>query len=186
MASDTKTLIKDTFIKLLEERPLSQITIKDIVNACGINRNSFYYHYEDLPSLIESIVMEEADRFTSQYASIDSFDSCMNVALEYALERRTLALHLYNSNNRDIFEMYFLKITDHVVRMYMDKLSEDIVISPRDKEIIVTYYKCLLFGMIVDWMATGMNTDVRSDFGRMTEIFTGMPEEIVRRVSDNP
>jgi len=37
----TKKAIKDTFIELLNERPLSQITVKDIVEKCGINRNSF-------------------------------------------------------------------------------------------------------------------------------------------------
>lgn len=37
MANFTRLAIKETFIKLLEERPLSEITIKDIVERCGIN-----------------------------------------------------------------------------------------------------------------------------------------------------
>ena len=49
MANFTKKAIKETFVELLEEHPLSDITIKDIVEKCGINRNSFYYHYHDLP-----------------------------------------------------------------------------------------------------------------------------------------
>ena len=51
MANFTKKAIKETFIALLEERPLSDITVKDIVGKCGINRNSFYYHYQDIPAL---------------------------------------------------------------------------------------------------------------------------------------
>ena len=183
MATDTKKLIKDTFITLLEERPLSQITVKDIVSACGINRNSFYYHYNDLPDLIESIVMEDADRFISKYPSLDSLESCLNVALEFALDNRKLALHLYNSNNRDIFEVYFLKIIEHVIRMYFDRICGDKEISPTDREIIITYYKCLIFGLIVNWMASGMSTDIQSDFNRLTAIYQGIPEEIIRRIS---
>ena len=38
MANFTKKAIADSFIKLLTERPLSQITVKDIVADCGINR----------------------------------------------------------------------------------------------------------------------------------------------------
>ena len=56
MPNFTKKAIKETFIELLDERPLNKITVKDIVEDCGINRNSFYYHFEDLPALVEEIV----------------------------------------------------------------------------------------------------------------------------------
>ena len=47
-----KREIKNSFIKLLTERPISQITVKDIVEDCGVNRNSFYYHFQ--PSLVQT------------------------------------------------------------------------------------------------------------------------------------
>ena len=54
MASSlTKRMIMDSLMKLLDERPLSKVSIKDIVEDCGINRNTFYYHFSDLPDLIE-------------------------------------------------------------------------------------------------------------------------------------
>ena len=45
MANFTKNAIRASFLKLLDERPLSKITVKDITDDCGINRNSFYYHF---------------------------------------------------------------------------------------------------------------------------------------------
>ena len=59
MANFTRRAIKETFLKLLNQRPLNQITVKDIVEDCGINRNSFYYHFEDLPALVEEMVGEQ-------------------------------------------------------------------------------------------------------------------------------
>ena len=55
MPNFTRKAIKESFLKLLSQRPLSQITVKDIVEDCGINRNSFYYHFADLPALVEEI-----------------------------------------------------------------------------------------------------------------------------------
>ena len=75
MANFTEKAIKATFIKLLNEKPLSQITVKDIVKECGINRNSFYYHFQDITTLIEGIIIEEADRIISEYPSIDSIET---------------------------------------------------------------------------------------------------------------
>ena len=43
MQKDTKSLISSTFVELLSSKPFDRITIKDIVDACGINRNTFYY-----------------------------------------------------------------------------------------------------------------------------------------------
>ena len=40
MANFTRRAIKEAFTSLLEERPLNDITVKDIVERCGINRNS--------------------------------------------------------------------------------------------------------------------------------------------------
>lgn len=55
----TRKAIKGSFIKLLNEYPLSKITIKDIVEDCGVSRNTFYYHYQDIFELLEDIFEEE-------------------------------------------------------------------------------------------------------------------------------
>ena len=47
MASFTKKAIRESFMRLLAERPVDKITVKDIVLDCGIARNTFYYHYRD-------------------------------------------------------------------------------------------------------------------------------------------
>ena len=57
MANFTRNAIKSPFLKLLNERPLSKITVKDIVSDCGVNRNTFYYYFEDIPKLIEDIMI---------------------------------------------------------------------------------------------------------------------------------
>lgn len=72
MSVFTKREIKNTFLEMLEERPLNQITVKELTQQCGINRNSFYYHYQDIPALIEEIVTENADEIIREYSSIDS------------------------------------------------------------------------------------------------------------------
>ena len=50
MMNRTKDAIVAAFGELLTERPLSKITVKDIVDRCEISRNTFYYHFEGIPS----------------------------------------------------------------------------------------------------------------------------------------
>ena len=52
MRNSTKTAIKEAFMTLLNKKPFDKITVKEIVEECGINRNTFYYHYEDIYDLL--------------------------------------------------------------------------------------------------------------------------------------
>ena len=62
MANFTRNAIQASFLKLLDLRPLAQITVKDVVADCGVNRNTFYYYFQDTPELLEDIVKNDAER----------------------------------------------------------------------------------------------------------------------------
>ena len=49
----TKKAISDAFWQLLEEKPYNKITVQNIVECCQVNRNTFYYHFQDIPALTE-------------------------------------------------------------------------------------------------------------------------------------
>ena len=49
----TKHEIIVAFWQLLEKKPYNKITVQDIVDHCHVNRNTFYYHFQDIPSLTE-------------------------------------------------------------------------------------------------------------------------------------
>jgi len=53
----TKNLIKESFVKLLEEKDFKYITIKDITTKATINRATFYAHYLDKYILLEELVI---------------------------------------------------------------------------------------------------------------------------------
>ena len=44
--SETKIQMAEALKKLITDQPFSKITVQDIVAACNINRNTFYYHFE--------------------------------------------------------------------------------------------------------------------------------------------
>ena len=52
----TRGTIVQGFERLLNEKPVNKITVKDIAETCGINRNTFYYHFQDIPGLLEEIM----------------------------------------------------------------------------------------------------------------------------------
>lgn len=181
MPGFTKQAIRNSFMKLLNERPVSQITVKDIVQDCGINRNSFYYHYQDIPSMIEEIILEETDEIIRRHPTVDSLEEGLDVAVSFAMKNRRAALHLYNSSNRDLFEQYLWRVCEYTVDTYISTAFADYPISVADKSMIIRYYKWSCFGAAMDLLKGGMKDDIQALFYRMGQLKKGMLEEMIRR-----
>ena len=58
----TKKAISEVFWQLLEEKPYNKITVQNIVERCQVNRNTFYYHFQDIPDLTEYSIKEWTDQ----------------------------------------------------------------------------------------------------------------------------
>ena len=80
MSASAKEALQAAFLRLLEERPLREITVKDIVQACGVNRNTFYYHFKDIPALLEELVTDQANRIIAAQGPVLSLADCLETA----------------------------------------------------------------------------------------------------------
>ena len=184
MAQSTREAIKNAFIELLEEYPINKITVKDIVGRCGVNRNSFYYHFRDIPSLAEELVMEDADAIIHSYPTVSSIEECLNAAAAFAMAHRKSTLHIYQSVERTAFERHLWLVCKHTVSAYIDGAFKGKRICPEDRETIVNYYQCLCFGIAIRWMDDGMREDIRTSFQHLCELRRGMAEDLLRRCAE--
>lgn len=182
MAGFAKRAIRDSFIRLLNERPLSQITIRDIVEDCGVNRNTFYYHFHDLPQLVETIVNEDADRMIREHPAMESIEDCLEAIIGFALENRKAVLHIYQSVNRDIFEQYQWRVCEHAVTTYVDGILAGRTVPEPDRKLIIDYWKCVCFGLVMGWLEKGMQDDIRSRFHRICELRQGDFTDMIARL----
>ncbi len=65
----TEKLIKDTFLRLLAEKNLTQITISEISRLADLGRGTFYLHYSDINDLYESIEKDLMEKLVNVYRS---------------------------------------------------------------------------------------------------------------------
>lgn len=91
-------------VKLLNQRAYRDVSVLDIVRDCDINRNTFYYyHFKDMPALLDEIVRSKIDSILSEYYSDDAPEQCMHKALDM-LSENCAVLHVYSSAARDVFD----------------------------------------------------------------------------------
>ena len=185
MTNFTKRAIKESFWKLLNKKPLTQISVREIVEECGINRNSFYYHFQDIPSLIEEIVMDAANALIQQHPSITSIDEVVEAAFRFTLDNKKAILHICNSVNRNIYEQYLMRICEYVVTTYFDTVFEKDIISKSDRDIMILFTKCELFGLLIDWINTGMQDDAIEKLKHLLLLCNGLSSEMIKRCREN-
>lgn len=170
MPNFTKQAIQETFLRLLDEKPLSQISVRSIVDECGINRNTFYYHYEDIPALLREIVVSQADRLIREHSTIESLDDCLEVVTRTIRENRRVMYHIYNSLSRDVFEDYLMRICDYTVTGHLRVLASRRCVSEEDLRILSRFLRDVCFGMYIDWVRTGIKDDFTADLSRFRQM----------------
>jgi AcrR family transcriptional regulator len=185
MTSLTRKAIIESFLKLLDEQPLNKISVREIVEDCGINRNTFYYHFSDIPNLIEAIVKDDADRIAQEFTGVDSLPDCLSTALAFTSSHKRAVYHIYNSASRDILERYLMDIFGYLIGKFIENVSSGMDVSDEDKAVLVQFYKCECFGQVIDWLNHGMSTDMERQFFRLCELGRGMTVEMLRRAKSD-
>lgn len=184
MADFTKKAIRNSFVKLLNEKPLKQISVRDIVDDCGVNRNTFYYYFQDIPHLVETIIKDDADRIIMEHPKITSIEDCLEAIIGFALTNRKAVLHIYRSVNRDVYEQYQWRVCEHAVTVYIDEILIGKTVSEFDRKVLIEYVKCVCFGLVISWLEKGMTEDIQAFAHRICELKQGDLEAMIERCQE--
>ena len=131
----TRHAIMAAFAQLLEERPMNKITVKDIVDRCDVNRNTFYYHFQDIPSLLREMMETQVDGIIREHCALGRPMDCIEPALEYGLAHRQAVLHVYRAVPRELFEQYLDRLAQRMVAEYFDNALKDTPILSEDEAV---------------------------------------------------
>lgn len=181
MAQFTQKAIVESLIKLLNERPLDKITIKDIVEDCGINRNTFYYHFEDIPSLVKQILNAEAEKVLLKQETVVSWEEGFIEGAQFALQNKKVVYHIYNSVRREEVEKYLYHVAGDVMWQYVEAAAAGSKAKEEDKKLIADFYKSALVGMTLDWLNSGMKYAPEPLIRRLGVMLKGNIEEALKR-----
>ena len=98
MSAFTKKAILESFLRLAEKKPIDKITVRDIVDDCGVNRNTFYYHFQDIYAVLETLCHHAVKRLPAQLPLAETLAAFLDVITGFAAKfphaARTLSFSL--------------------------------------------------------------------------------------------
>ena len=157
----------------MENKPLSRITISEICTDCGINRKTFYYHFQDIYDLVEWTCVEDGKRALQDKKTYDTWQEGMCQVFEAVLDNKPFILNVYSTVSREKIESYLYKLT---YRLIADVVGEKCVgndLPEEDKAFIAEFYKYGFVGIMLDWIGRGMKDDYKMLVERMSTTLRG-------------
>ncbi len=157
MRQTTKEAIAQTFEGLLEKRNIDKITVKDIVTECGVNRQTFYYHFRDIYDLMEWALAKSIEKYagTNLSAGMD-WQEQIRLLFHFFYLHRTTVLHGYDATNRMQYERAVVKRASQMVRERIDAYPQAADVPEEKKEFIATVYARGCAGFLLEWVEEGM------------------------------
>lgn len=159
MKKDTKELIYETFVELLSQKPFDKITVKDIVETCDINRNTFYYYYSDIYDLLEEIFKKELNILVEAHKNGRSWAAAFIKVAHVAYSHKKIINNICSSRSYDYLENYMYKACKNIMIEAVQFQAKDMNVPEEDIDFIASFYEYAFVGILSEWFRTGMRED---------------------------
>ena len=186
---ETAELIDAALLGLLEDKELDFITVKEICARAGVNRSTFYLHYETIDDLLQ----ETAEYLNRHFIQEMSFDSHAVISSIETIPKEQLVLVTpkyllpylnYIKQNRRLFETVIkranaLKLHEsyqgllaHVITPILNRFG----IPEHDQSYLTAFYLKGLMAIIEDWI----RRDCADPIDHIAELMQGALERCIK------
>ncbi len=173
MSTLTERAMAASLKKLLEKKTLDKIIVKDITDDCGVNRQTFYYHFHDIYDLVEWIFTEEAARFKEEFVEGQDWRYSIEMLLEKLLEDKTFIMNVFYSLNRRQLDKFLQELIRPTLSTVVRKNAEGLDIDEEDIQFIIGVFSSGLVGWVIEWVSEGMKVESQKNIEKYFMVIEG-------------
>ena len=153
MAPSTKLALANSLKKLLQKKFLDDITVKEIVEDCEVNRQTFYYHFQDIYDLLRWFLDHETEQ--ALQGARDWHEGLM-LAFRYVQENHLTIYHVVRSSGRDHLDCQFFSLSRSLITTLLARYASDVALSEADREFLTNFYMYAISGILMRWISEDM------------------------------
>lgn len=189
MSQITKRALAASLKKMMEKKPLSKITVTDLARECGINRHTFYYHFNDIYDLIQWIFLSETESVLEQMKSEktgeESWQQGMKWLFDYALSDKKFVMGVFRSSCRENLTRFLIQRIYTLILDAIERESQNIRISEEKKIFVAKFYTHGIGGIILDWIEKDMQQDPDEIIDIFCVMILGEGRNMLLRMADH-
>ena len=178
---NTAIKMDEALLSLLEKKDFEYITVKEICEVAGVNRSTFYLHYENTADLLKETTRYILDKHFAYY-NVQSKDIIGSLGdsdpkeLIFITREYLMPYLTFIKENRRIFKLaikhFHAMNMDQVYNQMFEYIFEPILarfhVSPDKRPYVIKFYLTGVFSVVMEWL----NNDCTEDINLVIEVIT--------------
>jgi len=183
---NTKKMLAASLKKAMKHKPFSKITVSEIIADCGVNRKTFYYHFEDIFALLTWIFEEEAIDIIKQLNLLADYEQAIRFVMDYVDKNEYLINCACHSISRDEMKRFFCADFVGIVTSVIDAAEVNLEnkLPIEFKKFIALFYTEALAGMLIDWVKEKESRDKEKTLIYLSAIIKTAIDSLKRYAND--
>lgn len=180
---NTKRKLAASLKYFMGKKPLSKITVSEIIADCGINRKTFYYHFEDIYALMKWMLEEEAVEVVRQFDLLEDYRQAILFAMDYVQSNKHLLACAYDSVGRDELKRLFCTDLIGIIRKLIDDTEQKygLQVEADFKFFLAHFYTGAIAGLMVDEITKKGRHEPEKAVEYLTLVLDSLPEVLAKK-----
>lgn len=159
MPIDTKSIIADKFIELSATKSINQISVKELVQGCGISRQAFYYHFQDILEVAAYANEMQVRRILASTSEKDDLATAIGIFISFYAENMTTTRIQLESQKYRKFE----QLLTQMIRLYLTELlkKSNKMLTAYEIQIALDLYSGGIYTLLVTYAGKSKAEDSR-------------------------
>lgn len=149
-----KRMICDALKSLMAQKPLDKITVAEVMRQCGMTRQHFYYHFEDIYAAVRWLFEKEAVALLREHEGVLLWQDGLLQLFRYLQENRAVCLCAMHSISREHIKRFFQSDINAIIRNTIQTLAAQLRCPATDREValLTRFYVGALTSIVEDWL----------------------------------
>ena len=172
MSIDMKLVIAAAFAEMAKKKSVDKITVKDLVEYCGISRQTFYYHFQDMLEVMEWSIRELLQKALQNSFQAATQREAIGAFIGVVMEYGDVLLRLLSSQRRTQLEKIFIETMSVCISQSMAKFMPNLTVKQSDMALMLQFYACGMAGVLLS-VCQDPNVDPQKLAKQLDEILSG-------------
>ena len=183
---NTAIRMDEALITLLEKKDFEYITIKEICDTAGVNRSTFYLHYENTSDLLKETTRYMIDKHLAYY-EIDKrsislqFETCKREELLFITDEYLAPYLTFIKDNQRLLKVsvkrFHLMNMDEVYGRMFEHIFSPILacfgVPEAEYAYVMKFYLTGVFAIIMEWLNNNCSDDMKTIIKVITDCVMG-------------
>lgn len=159
MNQRTKAVLIGTFKTLMLKKPMNKITVSELVEECGINRKTFYYHFEDIYDMLRKMLKQDIEAIFSRGDLIEDHDLIINLVLDYMEQNKVILKNMLSCVGRAELDSFLNSNVNKTIYSLVCEVEQKQNLSVGDeyKRFLADFFTRAVSGVLIDWIENRAN-----------------------------